>query len=320
VGHIMPTIEPPYGVILNSLTQGYVVPVLGAGASLVGRPAREWNGHNSGFLPTGSELSRYLAESCEYPSAEQRKREELAKVSSYYQDVGSRRLLKRCLRDVFAREYQKNALHDFLLSIDRPLVIVVTNYDTLLEDTFHAAGRQFDLVVYPADDKANKNGTLWWAGNSARPEIVHPNQLLIDLDTTTVIYKMHGTVMRDNERWDNFVITEEDYLDFMSRMINKTAVPKIFAEHFRLRSFLFLGYSLQDWNMRVILRHLGRTQQTNKRSRDADDADEGGLLPSWAIQLKVEDDDERLWKTRNINLYQVDLQHFVERMRNRMER
>jgi hypothetical protein len=310
-------IEPPYGVIFDSLLRGYVVPVLGAGASLVGRPRADWNGRNPAFLPTGSELSRFLADTCEYPSAEVRKREELAKVSSYYQDVGSRRLLRQCLRDVFLKDYPQNCLHEFLLSINRPLVIVVTNYDTLLEDAFRAAGRPFDLVVYPADDRSNKNGTLWWPSNAAEPQIVHPNQLLIDLDTTTVIYKMHGTVLKDSNRWDNFVITEEDYLDFMSRMINKTAVPKIFSEHFRMRSFLFLGYSLQDWNMRVILRHLGRPQPGAKRSRD-DDEDEG-LLPSWAIQLKVEDDDERLWKTRNINLYQVDLQVFVDKMRQRIQ-
>jgi hypothetical protein len=258
-----------------------------------------------------------LADTCEYPSSEQRKREELAKVSSYYQDIGGRRLLRQCLRDVFAREYEQNCLHEFLLNINRPLVIVVTNYDTILEDAFRKAGRPFDLVVYPADDKSNKNGTLWWAWNAMQPQVVHPNQLLIDFETTTVIYKMHGTVAKDTNKWDNFVITEEDYLDFMSRMINKTAVPKIFSEHFRNRSFLFLGYSLQDWNMRVILRHLGRPQPSSKRSRDDDDDD--SVVPSWAIQLKVEDDDERLWKTRNVNLYQADLQSFVQKMRQRME-
>ena len=150
-----------------------------------------------------------------------------------------------------------------------------------------------------------------------KPE--HPNNLWID-ETTTVIFKMHGSVWKDSDLWDNFVITEEDYLDFMSRMINQTAVPKIIADYFRNKSFLFLGYSLQDWNMRVILRHLGRSHAAGRRSRDSGtpDSDES-LMPSWAIQLKVEDDDEKLWKTRNVNLYEVDLQVFAETMRNRMD-
>ena len=38
------SVDPPYGVILDSLLSGYVVPVLGAGASLIGRPPVEWNG------------------------------------------------------------------------------------------------------------------------------------------------------------------------------------------------------------------------------------------------------------------------------------
>ena len=133
-----------------------------------------------------------------------------------------------------------------------------------LEDAFIAARlkaeteelrkRPFDVVVYPADDKSNRNSMLRWHWNGEclekqKPE--HPNNLWID-ETTTVIFKMHGSVWKDSDLWDNFVITEEDYLDFMSRMINQMAVPKIIADYFRNKSFLFLGYSLQDWNMRVI--------------------------------------------------------------------
>ena len=328
------SVDPPYGVILDSLLSGYVVPVLGAGASLIGRPPVEWD-DTSNFPPTGGELSRFLAASCAYPSAERRKLEELAKVSSYYQDIGSRRLLRQRLRKVFVREYKPNCLHELLLNIERKqrLVVVVTNYDTLLEDALLAARlkaeteelrkRPFDVVVYPADDKSNRNSMLRWHWNGEllekqKPE--HPNNLWID-ETTTVIFKMHGSVWKDSDLWDNFVITEEDYLDFMSRMINQTAVPKIIADYFRNKSFLFLGYSLQDWNMRVILRHLGRSHAAGRRSRDsgAPDSDES-LMPSWAIQLKVEDDDEKLWKTRNVNLYEVDLQVFAETMHNRMDR
>jgi len=42
---------------------GKVIPFLGAGASLVGRPAgATWAGEQSSFLPTGGELSGLLAE------------------------------------------------------------------------------------------------------------------------------------------------------------------------------------------------------------------------------------------------------------------
>ena len=68
-----------------------------------------------------------------------------------------------------------------------------------------------------------------------------PVKLFIDLKKTTVIYKMHGTVDR-RSKWDNYVITEDDYVDFLSRMTGQTAVPALFMKAFRDRHFLFLGY------------------------------------------------------------------------------
>ena len=45
---------------------------------------------------------------------------------------------------------------------------------------------------------------------------------------------------------------------FLSRMTQGLAVPSLFYEHFSERSFLFLGYSLCDWNTRVVLRNLAK--------------------------------------------------------------
>ncbi len=50
--------EPPYGVISNLLKKGRVVPFLGAGASMVGRPdGAAWDAKAPAFLPSGGDLS-----------------------------------------------------------------------------------------------------------------------------------------------------------------------------------------------------------------------------------------------------------------------
>ena len=85
-----------------------------------------------------------------------------------------------------------------------------------------------------------------------------PNKLFIDLDSTTVIYKMHGTVDRVRDDGDSYVITEDDYVDFLSRMTSHNAIPSLFMRHFRRRHFLFMGYGLGDWNVRVVLKNLKR--------------------------------------------------------------
>src|SRR5207249_2256963 len=81
----------------------------------------------------------------------------------------------------------------------------------------------------------------------------------VDLRTTTVIYKMHGSISRDAAQaprnfFGNFVITEEDYVAFLSRISSAPpVVPSLLRAQFERCSFLFLGYSLEDWNVRVIL-------------------------------------------------------------------
>src|SRR5512132_3285116 len=126
--------EPPYGIICNRLKAGCVIPFLGAGASFVGRlPDVEWDAAAPSFLPSGLELARLLADEAEFPAKDAHDRDDLAKVSSYYVDVAGRRTLRERLREVLNQPYRSGPLHDLLASISVPLVIVVTNYDILVE-------------------------------------------------------------------------------------------------------------------------------------------------------------------------------------------
>src|SRR5262245_4890072 len=207
--------NPPYGVIWNRLRVGKVVPFLGAGASCIGRPTDSvWTPEAPTFLPSGLELANFLAKEAEFPSNDPRDRDDLAKVSSYYADISGRRLLRERLRELLNHTYASGSLHAFLAEIPLPLVVVVTNYDTLVEQAFRAAGKPYDLVVYPADRKDIANAMLWWPHGATEPVVRVANELDIDLEKRTVIYKMHGTIVPDAGEWDNFVITEEDYVEF----------------------------------------------------------------------------------------------------------
>jgi hypothetical protein len=169
-------------------------------------------------------------EETSFPGARPEDRNDLARVSSYYVDVNGRSVLRDRLRQILDRDYASGPLHEFLASLDTPQVIVSTNYDTLIERAFLAAKRPFDLVVYSSDNKEYANSVLWWPHGAAEPKALAPNQLDIDLDTTTVIFKMHGTVDRDGGgQWDNYVITEEDYIEFLSRLTTNAAIPAIFS-------------------------------------------------------------------------------------------
>jgi hypothetical protein len=156
------------------------------------------------------------------------------------------------------------------------------------------------------------------------PEPVPPAKLFIDLKKTTVIYKMHGTVDR-RSKWDNYVITEDDYVDFLSRMTGQTAVPALFMRAFHDRHFLFLGYGLRDWNLRVVLRNLrGILPRTadpaaapRQEESEAVAEEEGAALRSWAIQFRPSDLEVELWNARRVKIYNVDINEFVRCLRER---
>jgi len=288
--------DPPYGIILDSLRDGMAIPFLGAAASRVGYLAGDPR-----FLPSGSELAELLARDSQFPSDDIRERADLAKVSSYYVDVSRRDALRRRLRRLFVDgRLQPNALHRFLAAIAHNLMIVTTNYDTLLEQAFIEAEKPYDLVVYPADNVDFANAILWWKHGELEPQKLKPNQLDVeDLGKTNIIYKMHGSVRPGDDKWDSFVITEEDYVKFLSRMNN--AVPSAFRKHFSGKGFLFLGYGLKDWNLRVLLKEVT-----------------GPDVTSWAILHEPSLLEKTLWEKRWVRFYDLKLEDFLIAMQARL--
>ena len=307
--------EPPYGEIVDLLKKGQVVPFLGAGVNFGARPPGvSWDETTDAFLPSGAELSRYLAGKVNFPSQDPHDLSDLAKVSSYYSEMLGRRRLRERLNQLFCHQFNLCAIHTYLAEIaaHAPLLIVTTNYDNLTELAFNQASRAFDRVIHPTDRKDVEASVLWWKDGALEPIAVEPNKLYIDLKTTTVIYKMHGTADCALHKWDSYVITEDDYVDFLSRMTSQTAVPALFMRYFRARNFLFLGYGLNDWNLRVILKNL----ETALPSGDAPAGQvEEGDVRSWAIQFHPSEFEVELWSARGVKVYDVDINQFVKRLR-----
>jgi hypothetical protein len=307
--------DPPYGEIADLLTKGEVIPFLGAGANFGARPPGvSWGDNAAGFLPNGLELSRFLASKSSFPSKEEYDLTDLAKVASYFVETSARRRLRERLREVFDHEFVLCDIHTYLAEIPVPLLIVTTNYDDLTERAFSKVGRPYDLVIHLTDRKDIEGSILWWKHGAIEPVAMPPNQLFIDLKTTTVVYKMHGTVDRLLGKWDSYVITEDDYVEFLARMSGQTAVPALFMRHFGSRHFLFLGYGLRDWNLRVLLKNLKTIVPAAADAPDTDDEEEDELR-SWAIQFRPSDLEVELWNARRVKIYDVDINEFVSCLR-----
>lgn len=293
-------LTPPYTLIREGLRQGLVIPFLGSGASLnSATPHLADGGGGADGLPTASELARILAKQAHFPEDEQL---DLTKVAQYYHHViGGRVPLHRVLRGIFDRDYPCMSVHHYLASLGTPLLIVTTNYDDLIERAFDAAGREYDLVIHTTDP-GMAGRLLWWKHGQTEPEKVIPNKLLPALEATTVIYKMHGAVDRHAPARDQYVITEDDYVEFLARMVNKTAIPAGFAEPFLTRHFLFLGYGLRDWNLRVVL---NRIEKQLRLSHE---------IISWAVQHEPSPLERRFWQGRGVEVYDLTIDEFVKEL------
>ena len=124
-----------------------------------------------------------------------------------------------------------------LAELNFPLIIT-TNYDRLFEDALLMAGKNPTTAVY--QPKA-----------TARPE----DPLQDPSPQNPFIFKIHGDINTP----ESLVITDEDYIDFVLRMTAPgefNPVPETF--YFRLSKWptLFIGYSLLDYNLRLLLKTL----------------------------------------------------------------
>jgi hypothetical protein len=307
----MPNSQPLYWYIKTQLSKGKVIPFLGAGASFGDRlpDKTEWREKvdlesdkwNVTFLPTASELAECLAREASFPSDASR---ELAAVAQYYATTLGRRPLVERLNEIFSFRQAPGALHRYLAEVARQshLLIVTTNYDDLIERAFDAAQVPYDTVIHSTDPM--KDGIIWRKYGEKQQELL-AKDLDIDLGKVSVVYKVHGAIDRAVEVRGQYVITEDDYIDFITRMTRNAAIPNLFAEPFQSRPFLFLGYGLYDWNLRVVL---NRIEKELRRPGD---------IKSWAIEPRSKPLEKTLWERRDVTVYDdLTLDKFVENLRN----
>jgi hypothetical protein len=303
--------EQHYLHVSDLIATGEVIPFLGAGANMCDRPD-ETPWEIGRFPPSGVELAESLAERSRYPA---RDRSDLLRVSQYVDAVLGEKQLYRYLRAIFAVDYPPNSLHSFLAALPallrergspQPLVIT-TNYDDLVERAFAERGETYDVVWYEAK-RGNLGGKfIHRAPDGKTTAIERPNKYTrLALSERPVLLKLHGAVDRVDPKGDSFVVTEDHYIDYLSQGDIGGQIPITLRERMADSHFLFMGYSMRDWNLRVILNRIWGSQVLD--------------LKSWAIQREPDDPtartiEETLWADRgDVDLLYVPLRDYVARL------
>lgn len=305
-----------YSLVGELLELGDVVPFLGAGANLCDRPD-ETSWEPGRFAPSGGELAQTLATQSHYPDADF----DLLRVSQYVDAVLGEGRLYRFLHSVFDSNFPPTSLHRFFARLsgvlrehDRPqLLLLTTNYDDLLERALTEAGEPFDVVWYEAKRGPFQGRFLHRPPEGDIVPIERPNEYTgLAPGERTVILKLHGAIDRSNVKGDSYVITEDSYIDYLVGGDVGAQIPFSLLERMAESHFLFLGYSMRDWNLRVILNRIWGAQQLD--------------LNSWAVQRapanagarKVE---EALWRDRgDVDLLYIPLSEYVARLEHELFR
>jgi SIR2-like domain len=186
--------------------------------------------------PVGSRLSQELARRCgladQFPNENP---ENLQRVALFYEIGRSRHQLVDAVRNAVQVDKQPSPMLRALAELGFPLVIT-TNYDQLFENALAAAGKQPRVAVYTPNLEAT---TDYRDPTSQSP----------------ILFKIHGDISRP----ETIVVTDEDYIQFVLRMSNKDPydpVPLTLKFYLTGWTTLFVGYSLLDYNLRLLFKTL----------------------------------------------------------------
>jgi hypothetical protein len=215
--------------LIRQLRAGDCTPFLGAGAC-------------SGTLPGARELSREWADRYDYPF---RDFEDLSRVMQFIavslrDHVYLKQLFCESLRSRGIPDFaEPTEPHAMLAGLPLP-VFLTTNYDDFLWRALLAAGKQPRAAICP------------WYDSKLSIEEYDPTP------DRPLIYHLHGSLQAE----ESLVLTPDHYVEFVVNVAkdwdndNRRLLPRPILAALTQRPLLFVGYSLHDWNFRVLFHGL----------------------------------------------------------------
>jgi hypothetical protein len=283
--------------IVDGISDGLTVPFLGAGVNAGG------NGYSG--LPVGTAVARSLLEKLierkvktiedlvqvtskagvmrKYPDLVRTRLEDLARIALHVELEGDNTRVVNYLKEILPdAECQPSELLKVIARLPFRLV-VTTNYDRLLERAFAGEEQPKPLILSQPVDGFSVKDYKDWQKKLASDE--------------RIIYKLHGSF---DDAYPQLVISEEDYIEFMGLAGNpKRGVPTQIKERIASSTLLFLGYGLEDWDVRSIYKVL--IEQAPRRAQ----------LKSFAIQKDPSPFWVKFWDHKKVEIYNIDLHDFA---------
>jgi DNA-binding SARP family transcriptional activator len=282
---------------VRALLDGRLVLVLGAGVN------REDNGDP--YLRP-DDVAAYLADRFGCPPEERR---DLARVAQFVAVTKGTGPLYDELHELLAADHARGPLHRRLAELPRSLrergapqpIVATTNYDHALERALADAGEPFDTLSYVATGR-DRGKFIHATADGPTTLIDLPNTYAdLPVGNRLIVVKVHGQVDPDPGReHESFVVSEDDYIGYLAQTEITSVLPVTLAAKLRRSHFLFLGYPLRDWTLRVFLQRIWLDERPSYRS--------------WAIQPGSEPVEREYWRYRGVDVVESELGDYVERM------
>jgi DNA-binding SARP family transcriptional activator len=172
-------------------------------------------------------------------------------------------------------------------------LLVTTSYDLALEQALLDAGEEFDVVAYVATGR-DRGRFAHREPNGASRIIDLPNTYAaeLSLERRTIVLKLHG------ERDNGFVVTEDDYIDYLAHGDVATAIPVGLAAKLRRSHYLFVGYGMREWSLRLVFARMAAGEPLAYRS--------------WAVVPEARPLERQFWRARDVDLLELPLEDYAD--------
>jgi DNA-binding SARP family transcriptional activator len=262
-------------------------------------------------LAPGVDLAPMLAARFGYPADDVL---ELARVSQYAAALRGHGPLHDELRAA-AGQGEPTAVHRFLAALPPRLrarglphqLLVTAEYDDALERAFAEAGEEVDVVSYLAGGPSRGRFCHVAPGGAARViEVPGDYAAELSLDRRTVVVRARGRAdLSPGREWESFVVTEDDHLDYLRRADLNGGLPVGLAATLRRSHFLFLGYAVRDWCLRLVLSRVCAETPLAYRS--------------WAVSPDPRPTEAELWRAAGVDLVRAPLEPYLEALAGAVE-
>lgn len=238
----------------------------------------------------------------------------LTSIASYYENKNGRSSLWTNLRLVISGKRETTFTHRLLAAAAKrhlaqpgvwqdDYLILTTNYDCLMEDALDDAGvdyavlttRKSDQKVLVRFSEGITDAPIFTKRNADK----YPNQLyLYKPKNLAVIYKVHGC-LNVTEKDDGVVISDNDYIDYISQM-NSTngTIPACVNTLMQDKPFLFLGYRLNDWNVRSVFETIRKKRGEDFRGQD------------YSVMTSIGEYERLFFQRNDVSILKTDLNSF----------